>query len=439
MVASAPADAWVGPTEFRILMLRALPLPALLLVLTFVSSARGGDWPQILGPDRSGISAEGEQLHRQWPANGPRVVWERTVGSGLAGLAVQGDRGILFHREGDQEVVEAIDVRTGERVWQDRYATSFAPQVGGEGGPLSVPTIAGERVVTYGAQGVLSCLDLTSGKLQWRRKTHDDFDAREGYFGAGSSPLVWKDRVIVNVGGFRTQAAVVAFDLATGETVWQLYDDHASYSSPRIVTIDGQERLLVVTRLNFLLIDPTAGKLLAEFPFGGRGPTVNGANPVLVNSHLFLTSSYGIGAVLAKLEPNGLREVWRADDLYSSQYCTPVTDGEVLYGLDGRQDGPPADLKCVDPLSRRTLWTSSEFGYGTLILADGCLVIVRTDGTLVLATADRERFAPLAQARVLRGMARALPALANGRLYVRDESTLKCLEVGIAPNSRETP
>lgn len=403
-----------------------------------VATAGAGDWPQILGPERSGV-AEAETLLARWPTSGPAVVWERAVGPGVAGTAIQGSRGILFHREESEEVIEAFDVLTGQTVWRDSYQTSFRPQVGGEDGPLCVPTIAGKKVVTYGAQGVLSCLDFDSGKLLWRRKTHDDFDAREGYFGAGSSPLIWQDRVIVNVGGFRTQSAVVAFAMSSGDTLWHVYDDHASYSSPRIATIDGQTRLLVETRLNFLVIDPAQGTVDGEFPFGGRGPTVNGANPVLVGPHIFLTASYGIGAVLAKLTATSATELYRTDDLYSSQYCTPVTDGEALYGIDGRQDGPPGELKCIDPIARRTLWSVPNFGYGTLLLADGKLVIARTDGTLVLAAANREGFEQLATAKVLPGTLRALPALSNGRLFVRDETTFKCLQIGTTPPPEKSP
>ncbi|MFV0444333.1 MAG: PQQ-binding-like beta-propeller repeat protein [Planctomycetaceae bacterium] len=411
----------------------------LALCLGLAVPAKAADWPQILGPDRNGVASDDEKLLPRWPDGGPSVVWERPVGSGVAGIAVQGPRAILFHRRGDEEIVEALDVNNGQTQWQSKYPTTFRPQVGGEDGPLCVPTIVDGRVVTFGAQGVLSCLDLTSGRLLWRRKTHDDFDAREGYFGAGSSPVLWGDQVIVNVGGFRSQAAVVSFDVETGETLWHLYDDHASYSSPRVVTIDGQERLLVETRLNFLLIDPTEGKLMAEIPFGGRGPTVNGANPVLLGDQLFLTASYNIGALLARLSSAAITESWRADSLYSSQYCTPVSDGAALYGVDGRQDGPPGELKCFDPITQRVLWSQPDFGYGTMILLDGKLVILRTDGTLILATANRERFDPLATTRVLTGTARALPAMSNGRLYVRDETTLKSLQIGITPANTSSP
>lgn len=409
------------------------------MVVMLAAASTGGEWPQILGPHRNGVAAGDERLDRSWPADGPPVLWQRAVGRGYAGVAVAEGTVVLFHRLDNREVVEALDPLTGQTRWQDGYPTTFRPQVGGNDGPLCTPTIAAGKVVTFGAQGVLSCYELASGKLLWRRRTHDDFDAREGYFGAGSSPLIEGDRVIVNVGGFRSQSAVVAFQLQDGATAWHQFDDHASYSSPVATSIDGQRRLIVVSRLHGLLMDPTTGAVRAQIPFGQRGPTVNAANPVLLNGHVFLTANYGIGAVYAALRPEALAEEWRGDDLYSSQYCTPVPDDDVLFGIDGRQDGPPGELKCFDPQRRRVLWSAPNFGYGSLLRADGKLVILLSDGALVLATANRERFDPLARARVLTGESRALPALAAGRLYVRDDSTLKCLQVGPAPIPEKRP
>jgi outer membrane protein assembly factor BamB len=388
-----------------------------------------GDWPQILGPQRNGVAAPDERLLDAWPAEGPAVVWERPVGEGFSGIAIAGERGIVFHRLGDQETIEAFDTATGRAVWKDSHPTTFRAQVGEGSGPLATPTIQDGKVVTYGAQGVLTCHDLTTGKRLWRRNTHADFEAREGYFGAGSSPLVDGDLVIVNVGGFRSNAAVVAFDLATGRTVWQAFNDHASYSSPVVATVKDRRHLLVVTRLHCLALDPANGAMLFQFPYGDRGPTVNAANPLVLGDRLFLTASYGIGAVWAKIEP-AASEFWRSDDVYSSQYCTPVEHEGLLYGVDGRQDIPPAELKCFDPAARRVLWSQPGIDYGSVLKADGKLLVATTNGELVLAALDPQQYRPLARARMMTGTTRALPALAQGRLYLRNEDTLKCFQVG---------
>ncbi len=411
-----------------------LLLAGILASIGLMNVCLAGEWPQILGPHRNGV-ANAEQLADHWGPDGPPVLWETPVGSGFAGVAVQGNKVAVFHRIGRQEILEIRNAETGKQIWHDAHPTDFRPQVGEGDGPLCTPVIHHDRVITFGAQGVLSCHDLKSGQNLWTRHTHADFGAREGYFGAGSTPLVLDDLVIVNVGGFRSQASVVAFDLKTGKTKWQLLDDHASYSSPIPATVDGVRHVILITRLHCLAVDPKTGHERFRFPFGQRGPTVNAATPVIDQNRLFLTASYGIGAIYGKVHADHFQQLWAVDDLYSSQYCTPVVQNGIYYGIDGRQDIPPAVLKCFDPDKRRLLWTKTGLGYGTLILADDKLIIVSTDGRVTLAAADPSGYKELATARVLPGTIRALPALAQGRLYVRDEKTLKCLLLGTASNN----
>lgn len=387
-----------------------------------------GDWPQILGPHRNGAAAE-ESIRDTFPASGLPTVWERPVGRGLAGVAVAEGTAVLFHRLGNQEVVEALDAATGDVRWKSEHATTYTPSFIEDDGPRCVPVIHRGRVYVYGAQGVLKCLNLKSGETLWLRQTHQDFGAREGYFGAGSSPIVVGDRLLVNVGGRRPNTAIVAFDLDSGETLWSAVADDAGYSSPVTATIDGTLHVIFVTRLNAVSVDPANGKVRFRFPFGQRGPTVNGANPVILGDKLFLTASYGVGAVLADLSATGAKELWRRDDVMSSQYTTPVMDRGLMFGIDGRQDVPPANLRCFDPLTGKIHWTEEAFGYATLIKADGKLLIQKTNGELVLAEPNSERYVENSRTRVLNGTVRALPALADGRYFVRNERVLKCVDL----------
>jgi len=411
--------------------------PAVAVLISFgLSTAVAGDWPQILGPRRDGHAAADEKLAGTWPAAGPPVVWSRDVGAGYAGLAVAKGRAYLFHRVGDTELVEALDAATGEVVWKDAgHPTRFRPQVGGGDGPLCTPVVAGERVIVLGASGTLACLDATTGRRQWVREIHRDFAAPEGYFGAGATPLVIGDRVVVNVGGAKQDAGLVAFDVSTGETIWQTLADAASYSAPVAVTVEEVPHVLAVTRLACVLVEAATGELRWRFPFGQRGPTVNAATPVLLaESRLLVTAAYGIGSVCASFDLRGAKPVWEGDDSLATQYCTPLVVAGQLYAIDGRDDVPPADFKCLDPATGRLLWAERNFGYGTLIAADGKLIAAKTDGELLLVDPDPAAFRILARCRPFggnpAGALRALPALADGRLYLRDDRRLVCLAVG---------
>lgn len=403
-------------------------LLAFSIALGVSSVAAAGDWPQILGPNRNGLAVE-EKLADNWPKDGPPTVWKRSVGHGLAGVAVADGVAVLFHRLGNQDLVEAMDARTGQVRWTQSFPTSFEPQIIDDDGPRCVPLIDHGRVYVFGAQGDLRCLNLKDGTPIWKRATHKDFQALSGYFGAGGSPILEGDKLLLNVGGDRVGAGIVAFDLDTGKTLWKATNQQASYSSPIAATIDGARHVIFVTRLSVVSIDPENGKLRFEFPFGQRGPTVNGANPVLLGDHLFVTASYGIGAVWAKLRKNKADVEWTSDNLLSSQYTTPIAADGLLYGIHGRQDGPPAALRCVDPTTKKYRWTEDAFGYATLIAADGKLLIQKTDGELILAALNPDRFQRLASVRLFGSETRPLPALANGLYYVRDTSTLKCVDL----------
>ena len=393
------------------------------------SRSVAGDWPQILGPHRDG-RAEGESLAESWPATGPKALWERPVGRGYAGVAIAGDRGVLFHRVENEELVEAFAVRTGKPAWKFAIPTTYVSGISPDDGPRCVPVIHGDRVIVFGVQGHLACLRLADGARIWTRDTHAEFRGGEGYFGAGSSPLVEGDKVIVEVGGARAGAGIVAFALETGKPLWKATSEDASYSSPIALTVQGVRHVIVETRLTTVSLNPDNGAIRFEIPFGMRGPTVNGANPTVLGDRLFLTASYGIGAVFAKIKDNSAEKLWESNDLISSQYATCIADGDVLYGMHGRDDQGRASLRCIDPAKQKVLWEKEDFGYATLLLADQKLLAQKTDGTFVLLKASPTQYTEFASAPIFSTKTFALPALAAGRLYARDEHTLKCLDLG---------
>lgn len=410
-----------------------------------VNTLWAGDWPQILGPSRNGV-AEEEHLAPRWPQGGPRTVWERPVGRGTAGASISGDRAMLFHRIENVEVLESLDLNTGRTLYQDVSPTNFVPQSGTEDGPLCVPVIAGERVVSYGAQGRLTCLDFRTGQRLWQRETHVDFKASEGEFGAGSTPIVIKDRVIVNVGGERTGAGIVAFSLQTGETVWQQTTDAASYSSPVAIEMEGQPFVVMQTRLFCQLLDPATGAILFRFPFGNRGNSWQGASPLVMQDRLLVTAAYDVGAVYGQFDLFGFQPIFQGKEPIATQYCTPIFLDGYVYFIDGRDDLPPADLKCVELASLRSRtrsndqprasvqttalkWVEQNFGYGTLLLADGKLIALKNTGELQLIKPSPESYQVISRCRPLKGTVRALPALSYGKLLIRNGETLKCLNL----------
>ena len=174
---------------------------------------------------------------------------------------------------------------------------------------------------------------------------------------------------------------------------------------------------------------PQSGKVRFQYPFGRKGPTVTAANPVVINDHVFITASYGIGSAFVNLASDSPEVVWRDADLLASQYTTCIEYEGSLIGIDGRQDGPAADLKCFDPFTRTIHWTEPAFGYATLLKAKETLLALKSDGTLVAIAPSKQGYRELARATIFTKTTRALPALSDGKLYLRDTGTLKCVDL----------
>jgi outer membrane protein assembly factor BamB len=400
---------------------------AAFLTAAFASTAVAGDWPQILGPNRNGI-ADGEKIVDRLPAS-PSPVWSRNVGDGYAGVAVSGGKAYLFHRIGNQERVEAMDAGSGAVLWKSDAPTDYSSQIAPDNGPRCVPLVTADEVIVFGAQGLLRCLDRKTGDELWSNPTRKTFETQEGYFGAGSTPVVEGNLVLVNVGAPKTHAGLVAFDRKTGKVAWKATDEQPSYSAPIVATVAGKRQAIFITRYNCLGVDPTSGNVSWTFPFGARGPTVNAATPVLMDDKLFVTSSYGVGAAYMTLSGSAAQEIWKNRDLMASQYTTPIASDDVLFGIDGRQDIGPVTLRCLDPSAKRILWDEKQFGYATLIKADDKLLAQKTDGVLVLVKPDKTRYQELSRASLCDGTTRALPALSNGLYYLRNESKLFCFNL----------
>ncbi len=395
-------------------------------VVAFCAGVSAQDWPQILGPNRNGIYT-GPEIVVSFPRSGPPSLWKRDVGAGFAGPAVVVDLLILFHRVNNRETVEAMDANTGKTIWTFDYATTYRDDFGFDEGPRAVPVIAGGRVFTHGADGMLHGIDFATGKMLWSVDTRKVFDAPKGYFGVASSPVVDGNRVLVNVGG--KNGGIVAFDAATGKAIWTATTDEPSYSAPIVADINGQHTGVFFTRTGLVAVDPASGKVLYQHRWRARmAASVNAATPIVSGNRIFLSASYGTGAVLLQVANNSVTPIWSGDESMSNHYSTSILKDGYLYGFDGRQEFGQT-LRCVELATGKVMWNVDGFGAGTLLIAGDTLVITRESGELALAPASPKAFRFNARAQLLKGVVRAYPALSNGRYYVRNEHQLTAFDL----------
>jgi len=385
-----------------------------------------GDWPQFLGPSRNGIYS-GTNLADTWPKEGPPIVWQKEIGQGFSGPAVASGKLILFHRLKDRETVECLEAITGRQLWLYDYPTAYRDDFGFDEGPRATPAIAESRVFTFGAEGILHCLDLDTGRKRWSVNAKKEYGAPKGFFGIACSPLVEGKAVLLNIGV--KGAGIIAFDEETGNVAWRVTDDEASYSSPVAVTINGKRQALVLTRNELVSVDPANGRVV--FRFLWRPPmhaSVTAAAPLVIDDLVFLSASYGAGAVLLRIKNDQPEKVWSADEVLSNHYATSVHHNGFLYGFDGRQE-QGCNLRCVELKTGTIRWSRDHFGAGTILLVGDRLLILSERGELIRAPATPMEFRPSDRAQILPVQVRAHPALANGLLYARSPAKLVCVNL----------
>lgn len=381
------------------------------------------DWPQLLGPARNGVYAG------PWSEKSSfKQLWKREAGAGFAGVAVTAGRVLLFQRAGGEEVLESLDPATGKAQWKYSYATWYRDDFGFSEGPRAVPTVDGDRVYTYGAEGTLSCVRLDTGKRVWWLDAKKEFGIRKEFFGAACAPVVDEGRLLMNIGG-ADGAGIVAIDKMTGKTLWKALTDEAGYSSPTVATIGGQKHALFFTREGLVDADPATGRIRFQFKWRARmAASVNAAVPVVVGDEVFVSASYGTGAAMLKIAGDTATPVWSGDEALSNHYATSVYKDGYLYGFHGRQE-MGQELRCVEWKTGKVKWSLDGYKAGTVTLAGNHLFVLREDGELQIGLASPKGFKPVKKVKVASETVRPYPALAGGRMYVRTDKTLGAWQI----------
>ncbi|HLF95313.1 MAG TPA: PQQ-binding-like beta-propeller repeat protein [Planctomycetota bacterium] len=392
--------------------------------------ALADDWPQWLGPTRDNASPAAIAPWKDVPA----TAWRHPVGEGHSSPVVAGGR-VFLHakvRDRDEEEVIAWDAASGKELWRQAYPRAPFSSIFGLG-PRATPAVSGEKLYTCGVTGILTCWEATSGKRLWQVDTLKEFNAKNLFFGISCSPLIEGDLLFLNVGG--PGASIVAFKKETGDVAWKALDDKASYSSP-VALGKGKERQIVfLTQQGLVGVSPADGSLFWKFPLVDK-LSESSTTPVLAGDVL-IGSSVTYGSAGLKLETREGRpafsEAWKNPKL-TCYISTPVPVGrDHVYLVTGTIIPPPsATLRCVDAKSGKELWSKPGIGkyHAALLRTAGDRLLMLDDaGGLALIEPDGAEYKELARSKVS-GPTWAHPALAGGRLYLRDDKSLLCLRMG---------
>ena len=396
--------------------MKITPLSVLTLLSVGLLSAHAADWPRFRGPDQNGISKE-TGLNTKALEGGAKIAWKANVGTGFTSITIANGRAYTMGNADATDTVRCLDANTGAEIWKHSYAEKLDPNLY-EGGPNATPTVGGDRVFTLSKTGRALCLDAAKGTVIWEKEVAKEVGAKKPDWGFSSSPLVEADLVIYNIG-----AAGTALNKKTGDLAWKSGTEVSGYSAG-VMFNQGNDRLaIMMTAQNATALNPKTGAIVWSHPWKTMYD-INAADAVVSGNKFFLSSGYNHGSSVIEVSDNKSTVVWENKNIRNHFASSVVLNG-FIYGVDDNQ------LRCVDFATGDVKWTDKASGKGTLIIADGKLIVLSEKGELIIAEASSESFKPLSRAQILGGKCWTSPALANGKLYARNaKGDLVCVEVG---------
>lgn len=422
---------------------KALATLAAALAAASARGQSGAGWPQWGGPTRDFKVSAGRLT--AWPASGPKEIWSRPLGEGYSAIAVDGGslfvqyqpaKGMLGAIVGrlsgsvPAEAVAALDGATGRTLWEHVYEAPAPSGVNlNEGpGPHATPLVVGDLVYAAGSTGKLHALDKRTGRVVWSHDLWREMNGKVQNRGYSCSPLAYGGNVIVTVGG--PGQTLAAFDLKTGRLAWKNGPLDPAPSSPLIITVNGQEQLVLFYADGVAGFDPRNGELLWNHAHH-TSYGLNITTPVWGEDNLlFISSAYGSGSrVLQLAQAAGkttVTELW-ASNRMRIHFGDAIRIGDYVYGSSG--DFGPAVFTAVNVRTGEIAWQTRDVPRASSVYADGKLLILDEDGTLYLATATPQALQVHAKASVLSGRSWTVPTLVGTRVYVRNRETIKALEI----------
>lgn len=379
------------------------------------------DWPQWRGPRMDGTSQE-TGLLSAWPENGPPELWRVPLGAGFSAVSVVGDRAYTMYGGAEGEFAVCLDAVRGAILWKTRSGDLFTNSYGD--GPRATPSIDGDRVYTLGGGGMLQCLDAASGKQVWGYRLTDKFGGEPPEFGFSASPVVFGDMLVVVTGSGSGQS-LAAVNKATGDVLWTSLDDKAGYSTPLRIEAAGVPQLVVLMGEALVGVSPQDGREYWRHPWKTT-LDANVATPIFRDNRLYVSTGYGTGCGLFELSAVDGRPaaklLWANKEM-KNYFSTCVLVGNYLYGFNNTM------LSCMDFETGEVKWRQRGFNRGSLLAADGKLIIYGERATLALAEVSPDGYKEISQVPILEDQTWTVPTLSGGRLFVRNDKELVCLNL----------
>lgn len=421
-------------------------LPAVLLTLILLGGvARAGDWPRFRGPDGNSISPE-TGINKDWKSRPPKQLWKVELkDNGFAGLSVADGKLFVIDHQGREDVVRALALKDGGEIWHFAYADTSTNSFGFA---RSTPTCDGGRIYTISRLGKVHCLDAATGKLIWAKDCIADYGGKRPTFAFTSSPKIIGEKLFLMTGG--AQGVICAIDKLTGKLLWHggagadggvppgpaaiLPDgrevpfgavDSPGYSIPQLATIDGQQQVVCANGRAVLAVDPETGKTLWFFPWA----TVNGnniADPLLGDGGVMISSTDKFGCAMLDILGGQPKVRYRHTQLQTRFHSAFFYKGFVF----AISDPGAGDLVCMDLKTGKVFWRKTGFEAGPVVAVDGVLLAMSgANGQMAMVEPTSEGYKELGRFTPLGGKSWTMPAIADGKMYVRNMKAVACFDL----------
>jgi outer membrane protein assembly factor BamB len=387
------------------------------------------DWPCWYGPDGDRISRE-KGIRTDW-SDGLNPVWEvdylcqGAASASWSSPVIQGNRLVISGRDTGNDLVFCLNPKDGSLIWYQTYPAITATNHGS--GPRATPFIDNDKIYTFGRGGDLVCLNLYDGQIRWHKNVMNE-GGEEPTWGHSSSPLVFGDLVLVQGGG---TCRVIAFNKNTGEVVWKSGRGLPGYAALKMMELSDTQILLAFHGKGLAAIDPVDGKELWNVDWVTEYD-VNATTPVVIDDRVFITSGYGTGSMLMKVNFEEVNTLWRIEN-FAALHSDPYIINGYIYGYSGDSFQNKGSFRCLDLSNGEEKWSTNDIGWGTCTLVDGYLLCSDIKGNIFLVKPDPDKFdlvtsLPSALGDV-KGPVWSTPVVANRHLYLRFKQKLICYEI----------
>jgi outer membrane protein assembly factor BamB len=355
--------------------------------LGYFATAQAADWPNWRGPNHNGISNETGWL-TTWPKAGPKVLWEKTLGPGFASMAIADGRVYAMGNIKDNDILYCLDAKTGKETWKKSYPCPLFKKQH-EGGPCATPTISGDSVYTFSKNGDALRFKTATGQVVWHKNLNKELGLKHPTWYFAGSPFVTGNMVILNAG-----TNGIALNKADGSLIWKNGNKAAGYATAVPFTMDNKKCVVIFGAKEVVGVIAATGKQVWQFPW--KTPyDENIADPIVSSNTVFVSSGCGKGCALLKIEGADVTQLWRNKNMRNHLNSSVLWQG-YIYGVDDDDS-----ISCLDFKTGQVKWAQKGFGKGSLMLADGKLIILSDKGKLAIAEASPTEYRELASAQVL--------------------------------------